>query len=110
MGAGTDGGRTRGDRAGDARRVARGGEASTRDTAVPRGREGTVGGERKTFSDATARRNAARNKKDAEVLAARDAKVVSVNPFFLEKELNGKGWLGMKRAGNKTLKRSQVSG
>jgi hypothetical protein len=44
-----------------------------------------VGGERK--SDATARRNAARNKKDAEVLAARDAKVVSVNPFFLEKEL-----------------------
>jgi len=46
-----------------------------------------VGGERKTFSDATARRNASRNKKDAEVLAARDAKVVSVNPFFLEKEL-----------------------
>ena len=88
MGAGADGGRTRGDRAGDARRVARGGEASTRD--IPRGRlagspEGTVGGERK--SDATARRNAARNKKDAEVLAARDAKVVSVNPFFLEKEL-----------------------
>ena len=56
-----------------------------RDTAVPVSPEGTVGGERK--SDATARRNAARNKKDAEVLAARDAKVVSVNPFFLEKEL-----------------------
>ena len=28
----------------------------------------------------------------------------------MKKELNGKGWLGMKRAGNKTLKRSQVSG
>lgn len=26
----------------------------------------------------------------------------------MKKELNGKGWLGMKRAGNKTLKRSQL--
>ena len=36
---------------------------------------------------ASARRNATRNRKEAEIVAARDAKIVSVNPFFLEKEL-----------------------
>ena len=89
MGAGADGGRTRGERAGDTRRVTRGGEASTRDTAS-RARSRDASNRivaRESRSDATARRNATRNRKEAEIVAARDAKVVSVNPFFLEKEL-----------------------
>ena len=90
MGAGADGGRTRGERAGNTRRVASGGEASTRDTASRGRRERDASNRivaRESRSEATARRNATRNRKEAEIVAARDAKIVSVNPFFLEKEL-----------------------